>query len=116
MRDNNTLGKEYAAYLSERHGIEIQMDIPPTASTDFGNVSYQVPSITPIYQIPSIMGQGPHTPEFAKSAATEGAHLATLRACKALAVTCWRAIVDAEFLEEVRKEFEEDKKKRGSFS
>jgi len=112
LRNNDSLGKEYAAYLSERHGMEIRSDIPPLGSTDFGNVSYNLPSLHPIYRIPVKAGQGNHTPGFARSAATEEAHSATLRASKALAVSGWRAIVDGEFLEGVKRDFEEDRKRR----
>jgi hypothetical protein len=70
-----------------------------------GNVSYEVPSIHPIYAIPTPPGQGNHTRGFTKAAATEEAHQLTLKSAKGIAVVAWKVLADQSFAEEVRKAF-----------
>lgn len=70
-----------------------------------GNVSYEVPSIHPIYQIPTHPGQGNHTRGFTASAATMESHDLTLKSAKGIAFAGWRVLTDQSFLDEVRQEF-----------
>ena len=74
------------------------------ASSDQGNISYAMPSIILGFQIES--EEGPHNPRFADAAATEAAHVAALRAAKALAITGLEILSDEELLEEAKREFE----------
>lgn len=74
------------------------------ASTDMGNVSYLVPSIHPIFGIPTNAPN--HTPGFTAAAATEEAHANTIRAAKALASTALELYLRPELLQDARKEFE----------
>lgn len=74
-------------------------------STDIGNVSHAVPTIHPTLAI------GPetvvaHTPAFAQAAASEDGDRALILGAKALAMTGYDLLADAELLRRVRAEFE----------
>ncbi|CAG8980631.1 hypothetical protein HYALB_00012818 [Hymenoscyphus albidus] len=73
------------------------------ASTDQGNLSYAMPSLSLGFQIES--EEGPHNPGFAKAARTQKAHDAALKAGKALAVTGLMALVDKKLLRAAKQEF-----------
>lgn len=73
------------------------------ASTDQGNISYAMPSLSLGFQIES--EEGPHNPGFAKAARKRGAHDAALKAGKALAVTGLMTLVDEELLKAAKEEF-----------
>jgi amidohydrolase len=77
------------------------------ASTDMGNVSYVVPSIHPVFAIPTEAAN--HTPGFTGAAATMEAHRAMLRAAKALAMTAIDVYFSREVLDAARVEFGEQK-------
>ncbi|PMB72703.1 Peptidase M20 domain-containing protein 2 [Beauveria bassiana] len=81
------------------------------ASTDQGDVSYAMPSISPIYQIEG--SQGPHTPGFAKSAGTRAAYARALRVAKGLAGVAVEALRDQHFLADIKSTWEQDRKKSG---
>ncbi|KAL2061118.1 hypothetical protein VTL71DRAFT_7391 [Oculimacula yallundae] len=73
------------------------------ASTDQGNISYAMPSVSLGFKIDSV--EGPHNPGFATAARTRKSHLAALRAGKALAVTGLEALSDKKLLKAAKKEF-----------
>jgi metal-dependent amidase/aminoacylase/carboxypeptidase family protein len=75
------------------------------ASTDMGNVSHVVPSIHPMFGIKT--GEGNHTPAFTGAAATPEAHVETLIASKALAMTAVDLFADSALLEQAKQEFDE---------
>lgn len=75
------------------------------ASSDQGNISYAMPSLSPGFMIESV--EGPHNPGFAEAARTRQAHVAALRVSKALAVTGLEVLSDGELLKAVKEEFEE---------
>jgi len=75
-------------------------------STDMGNVSYAVPSIHPMFGIPVTAGAGNHTPGFTACAATQEAHLAALRAAKALSQTALDLYENGDLLTAARDEFD----------
>jgi len=104
IRQNNALLGEYTAYLKNRYGWA---DYPERGgavggSTDFGNVTYELPSIHPSYAIPTVPNGGNHTAAFKDSAATEEAHKATLTVTKGIAVTGLRILGDKEYLAKVK--------------
>ena len=72
-------------------------------STDMGNVSHTVPSIHPMFAIPTEAGN--HTPEFTRAAATPAAHAAMLVAAKALAMTALDMFYRPEVREAARQDF-----------
>ena len=74
-------------------------------STDMGNVSHVVPSIHPMFAIPTEAGN--HTPGFTAAAATAEAHQAMRTAATALAMTALDLYLRPDLLEAARADFEE---------
>jgi len=113
IRQNQALGGEVANIVLNKYGdIDYEWGIK-SASTDFGNVSYALPSLHPGFAIPTIRDGGNHTPGFEKSAATIEAHEVCLDLSKALAATGIRVLTDDKFFANVRKTFEDDVSLRG---
>ncbi|KAK7461002.1 hypothetical protein VKT23_008929 [Stygiomarasmius scandens] len=109
LRQNKALGEELANVVQSRYGSVDYVWGIANASTDFGNISYEIPSLHPGFAIPTTTGGGNHTPEFTKAAATQEAHQACLDISKALAATGIRVLIDDEFYAKVKQTFEEDK-------
>ncbi|KAI0267265.1 hypothetical protein BC834DRAFT_870482 [Gloeopeniophorella convolvens] len=108
IRQNSALGDTFAqAFRSKTGPIDYEWGIR-SASTDFGNITYALPSIHPGFSIPTVPDGGNHTHAFASAAATPEAHRACLEISKALALTGVRVIEDDKFFSEVRANFEED--------
>ena len=63
-----------------------------------------MPSLSLGFRIES--EEGPHNPGFAKAARTREAHVAALRAAKALAVSGLEILTDEELLKEAKREFD----------
>ncbi|KIM41419.1 hypothetical protein M413DRAFT_445430 [Hebeloma cylindrosporum] len=113
LRQNKALGGEVANIILNKYGsIDYEWGIK-SASTDFGNVTYALPSLHPGFAIPTIVDGGNHTPGFTKSAATIEAHYACLDISKPLASTGVRVLIDDAFFANVQKTFKEDEKERG---
>lgn len=112
LRQNKALGDELTNLYQCRYGsVNYGWGIN-SASTDFGNVTYELPSLHPGFAIPTVPNGGNHTHDFTKSTKTEAAHKATLNISKALAAIGVRVVEDDEFYAQVKETFEEDKKKR----
>ncbi len=75
------------------------------ASTDMGNVSHVVPSIHPLFGIKT--SEGNHTPAFTGAAATPEAHVETILASKALAMTAVDLFADPALLAQAKQELHE---------
>lgn len=109
LRQNKALGDEVANVVLNKYGsIDYDWGIS-SASTDFGNVTYALPSLHPGFAIPTIPDGGNHTRGFEQSAATIEAHYATLDVSKALAITGVRVLVDDGFYGKVKQTFEAEK-------
>ncbi|EJF61858.1 hypothetical protein DICSQDRAFT_169873 [Dichomitus squalens LYAD-421 SS1] len=65
------------------------------ASTDFGNITYAIPSLHPSFAIPT-RGSN-HTPEFTEAAATEEAHQACINMSITIAAIGLRLLADHAF-------------------
>ncbi|KIK68291.1 hypothetical protein GYMLUDRAFT_256039 [Collybiopsis luxurians FD-317 M1] len=112
LRQNKALGDELAHIMCSRYGtVDYEWGIAG-ASTDFGNVTYDLPGLHPGFAIPTAENGGNHTPQFAQAAATIEAHNACLDISKALAATGVRVLLDDSFFDKVKKTFEEDKAAR----
>ncbi|PCH36418.1 amidohydrolase [Wolfiporia cocos MD-104 SS10] len=109
LRQNLVLGEQYGK-LVERYGIDYGVDEGMSASTDFGNVSYALPSLHPAYTIPTKPNGGNHTPQFTWAAGTAEAHALTIKTAKGLAATGFRVLDDEAFTVQVRKAWEEQMK------
>ncbi|KAF8954448.1 hypothetical protein BGZ46_002913, partial [Entomortierella lignicola] len=114
---NDPLARKFEHYMNAQ-GLEYpskqeQMS-KLSGSTDMGNLTYALPGIHPMFNILNLVGKddnsmGLHTTAFANAAAQPVGHLATLRAAKGLAMTGVECILDDEFLQSVKKEFESTK-------
>ncbi|KAF9485625.1 hypothetical protein BDN70DRAFT_889944 [Pholiota conissans] len=114
LRQNLALGGEVANIVLNKYGaIDYEWGIK-SASTDFGNITYALPSLHPGFAIPTIVDGGNHTPGFTQSAATIAAHNACLDMSKALAATGVRVILDDGFFAKVQQTFKEDELERGA--
>lgn len=123
---NRVLARSYTRYWNELVPSKEDPYEPPTskipldqdadeargatgASTDQGNVSYEMPSLHVGFSIvPGPEGQGPHNPEFAAAAGKRDAFERCLRAAKALAGTALDVLTKDGLLEEVKKAWEKD--------
>ncbi|KAJ7256675.1 peptidase M20, dimerization domain-containing protein [Mycena rebaudengoi] len=103
---NPLLLQEFAMYLSEHYRM-LSLGIPSGASTDFGNISHALPSLHPMYAIPTPPNGGNHTFGFTKAAASEEAHSATMIITKALAYTSFRVLRSDALFRLVRRAFDE---------
>lgn len=130
---NFVLGRSYTRYWNELLPPgDDDPDEPPTsripvdqdkditrgatmASTDQGDVSYEMPSLHAGFSIvPGPEGQGPHNPEFAKAAGTRDAFGRCLRAAKALAGTALDVLTQEGLVDEVKQAWKEDMKRYGN--
>ncbi|KAI7873009.1 hypothetical protein BDF14DRAFT_1750988 [Spinellus fusiger] len=106
---NNVMAKNYAHNM-ERLGVKFmdrsEQDKLGGGSTDMGNVSYEVPTIHPLYNINTTFAN--HTVGFTEAAKTVEAHECTLRACQAIALTAAEVFKSDKFYHSVKKDFEEN--------
>lgn len=115
---NHALGRSYRESFNRLGGAILEnqeldeIRAATQASTDQGNVSYAVPSLSPEVWIRS-EGEngeqlgGPHTPDFERAARSEESHACALRAAKALAAVAVDMVVRPELLAEVKEEFDQ---------
>ncbi|KAI3401498.1 hypothetical protein diail_10932 [Diaporthe ilicicola] len=84
------------------------------ASTDQGDVSYQMPSLNVAFSIaPGPGGQGPHNPDFAVAAGTRDAFERCLRVGKAMAGTALDVLSQKDLLKSVKAAWEKDMERYG---
>ncbi|THY10171.1 hypothetical protein D6D01_09382 [Aureobasidium pullulans] len=112
---NVPLGRGYAKHFTALGGKlqapEIELLTSYTqASTDQGDISHAMPSISAGFSIESVakdggQGGGPHTPDFTRASRTEKAHEKALMVGKALAATAIDVLTVEGYLEEIKKEF-----------
>ncbi|KAK8096621.1 hypothetical protein PG999_012565 [Apiospora kogelbergensis] len=78
------------------------------ASTDQGDVSYAMPSLSPGFAIvPGPQGNGPHSPDFTYASGTRDAFERALRVGKALAGTAMDVLTVDGLLEDVKRAWED---------
>jgi hypothetical protein len=80
-------------------------------SSDIGNVSRVVPSIHPLIAIASA-GAVTHSPQFAKTAASETGMRGLIDGAKAMAMTVVDLMAQPEVLGNVKEEFARDKESK----
>ena len=51
LRNNNAMSEEYVSYMKEHCGVTVPTNLAPLGSTDFGNVSYVLPALHPIFGV-----------------------------------------------------------------
>ena len=81
-----------------------------TGSTDFGNVMYEIPgSCIRVAFVPE--GTASHSQEFLDAGKSQAARDCVLYGAKSIAGACWDLIGTPGLMEEVKREFAENKKK-----
>ncbi|CAE6478836.1 unnamed protein product [Rhizoctonia solani] len=108
LRGNSVLSDEFGAIMTSRHGYLFDPHSAVGASTDFGNVTYELPSIHPGFAIPTVPNGGNHTPEYTAAARTQEAHERAVTVSKGLATLGLRALLDKEFLGTVEDNFKKE--------
>jgi len=107
MITNDPLAERYISYAS-KFGINFpsraDQERVPGASTDEGDVSYEVPSLQAVYKIET--KEPNHNPEFTKAAETEEAHVRTMVVSKSLALVGVDFFTQEEFRSEVKRNFQ----------
>ncbi|KAJ1306282.1 hypothetical protein OPQ81_010985 [Rhizoctonia solani] len=106
IRVNELLAKELGEIMTDRYNYAFSPGVTEGASTDFGNVTYELPALHPMFAIPTVPNGGNHTPEFTAAARTQEAHERTIIVSKGLATLGIRALLDKEFLQTVKEDFE----------
>jgi len=113
LRQNLVLGENYGDVCSQKYDMQVNaMSGSIGGSTDFGNVTYELPALHPMFAIPTEPNGGNHTALFTKSARTKEAHAQVIKVIKGLAHTGLRVIDDDKFFKEAKAAFEEDKKRK----
>lgn len=116
---NRVMGALYTKYynaLSPPSLIPIDQDVDEIqgrsmASTDQGDISYAMPSLSPSFSVvPGPGGNGPHNPEFAEAAGTRDAFERALRVGKGLAGTAVEVLTKEGLLAEIKQEWKRDVK------
>ncbi|KAJ6446911.1 metal-dependent amidase/aminoacylase/carboxypeptidase [Purpureocillium lavendulum] len=107
LRANDSFCREYSdsmAQIGEK--VQVHERKPYTASTDMGNVSHLVPSFHGAFGVPAESNVAIHSADFATAAATDEAHAAALSSAKGMAMLALRVLVDGEFTDAARRDFE----------
>jgi len=109
VRQNKALGEAFEQIFNAKYGVVDRLYGISSASTDFGDVSYALPSIHPSFAIPTESNGGNHTKAFTLSAASKDAHTACLNISKALALTGLRVLADDKLAQQMKETFDADK-------
>lgn len=126
-RADNTLAGEYQRFMQEEQKTSMPFISSPFASTDFGDVTYELPALHPMFALPGTgNGTNNHTMSvaglpiiheadalhrgFTKAAATPEAHAATLKVMKGLAATAYKVLTDEGFALKAIEEYERVRK------
>ncbi|KZV63757.1 amidohydrolase [Peniophora sp. CONT] len=108
LRPNKVLADDYLKVANVRYGIPVGYS-DTSASTDFGNVTYELPALHPGFNIPTQDEvSGNHTVKFTEAAGKPEAHKAMMIVIKALAHTGFRVVEDDKFYAEIKDEFERE--------
>ncbi|KLO07456.1 amidohydrolase [Schizopora paradoxa] len=106
LSQNSALAREFGRVVTTRYGMATNNDdAQMAASTDFGNVTYELPGLHPAYSIPTVPHGANHTAEFTKSARSIEAHKTTLKIVVGLTLTGLRVLDDDTFYDEVKRSF-----------
>lgn len=106
MVNNLCLAERMRDYLMENLDVKPFKRAPDSfGSVDMGNVSHVVPAIHLLVDIANGKALTAHTPEFAQAAITPYADQVLIKAGKALALTGYDLLTDADMLNRARQEF-----------
>ncbi|EIW79338.1 amidohydrolase [Coniophora puteana RWD-64-598 SS2] len=104
VRHNSLLAEEFSRSMQNRCGLPTLWS-NTGASTDFGNVSYELPALHPSFPITTDTHGGNHTPAFTRYARTPEAHQVCLQIIQGLAFTGFRVLQDEIFSKQVKEAF-----------
>lgn len=106
LRVNLPICKQYVEDMSKLgEKVMLMDDESYSASTDMGNVSYEVPSFHGAFPIETDSDVSLHNPRFAAHAATDQAHSAAIKCAKGMAMLAIRLIADKTLAGEAMKAF-----------
>lgn len=108
MRDNMTMARRFGEHLCAL-GAEVCERDPSAGfgSTDMGDVSYAVPAIHPYLGICAIGESMCHQDAFVAHANSPRGYQAMLQAAKAMALTTYDLLTQADFLSAVKAEWQQ---------
>ncbi|KLT42680.1 amidohydrolase [Cutaneotrichosporon oleaginosum] len=105
LRNNLPLAEEYAAAMGEEFHLPTYVGIDDWSvaggSTDFGNVTYEMPAAHPHYGVASPEG-GNHTVAFRNACRTDEAHDYTWKFAAGMACVAARFMQDKAFADDVK--------------
>ncbi|CAE7085332.1 unnamed protein product [Rhizoctonia solani] len=107
VRGNKVLSDEFGAIMTDRYGHPFHFETTG-ASTDFGNITYELPALHPGFAIPTVPNGGNHTPEYTAAARTEEAQERAVTVAKGLSILGLRALLDEEFLQMAKDTFQKE--------
>ncbi|CAE7115694.1 unnamed protein product [Rhizoctonia solani] len=105
LQMNKLLCDELSEIMTGRYDHPVGPPGPIGSSTDFGNVTHELPALHVAFALASLPGGGNHTPEYAAVARTQDAHERAITVSKGLAALGLRTLLDAEFLLAVKNSF-----------
>ncbi|KAG8690227.1 hypothetical protein FRC11_013053 [Ceratobasidium sp. 423] len=106
IRIDEVLSSELGAIMTNRYSCPFKHGGVFTASTDFGDITYALPALHPMFALSTVPNGGNHTPEFTAAARTQDAHDRAIVVSKGLATLGLRALLDEGFLLTVKNNFE----------
>ncbi|KIS70845.1 uncharacterized protein UMAG_01992 [Mycosarcoma maydis] len=111
VHNTPSLSHAYAGVLKQRYNLDVSDDAF-AASTDFGNITYALPSLHAEYAIhlDDPRTQGNHTIGFAEAARSIEAHERTKEAALGIAVIGARVLVDKQFRDHIWHEWRQWRK------
>ncbi|KIY50720.1 hypothetical protein FISHEDRAFT_64377 [Fistulina hepatica ATCC 64428] len=104
VRGSLKLSVDFAAVVKHLYQADSILRLGPGAiggSTDFGNVTYEFPSLYPHFAIPTMLGGGNHNPLFTAAARTPEAHAATIKCSVGMSAVACRTLYDDAFFTQV---------------
>ncbi|CEJ57947.1 Putative Metal-dependent amidase/aminoacylase/carboxypeptidase [Penicillium brasilianum] len=114
VRLNDILCERYQVHMGQwDRKVLKRHDKVLTASSDIGNVSYEIPTLHTMFGIPTPHNTFPHHPEYTASAGTDEAHAEALIVGKALAMTGWDMITNDELFETAHRQWKEEIERDG---
>lgn len=112
LHSNEPLCNEFTDIMSRHFNSQFHGDMSdPHVSgggSDFGNVSYECPSLHPLFIIPTLPTDNVHAPGFARASGEPAAFDAAIKAAKGIAVLGFKVLTDCKFANTVKEAFVED--------
>lgn len=104
-KPNNVLNQYYLECMKNLGLPAVDISTPGKGSSDFGDFSQVIPGIHPYFAVAPQVDFPGHSPEFNAAANTEFAFDSAMNSAACMAQIIWRFISDADFRDEVKKDF-----------